>query len=104
MHLLLDVERRNVHNQITQVLLVLATPYKLWIEIHITRITNLLYVLLAPLHHRLIFGGRDVLALAIVVTKCFNDLAWFLSHVNSLALPADQMPACLPRLVYALPS
>ena len=65
MDLLLDVERRRVDNEIAPVLLILATPHELGIEVSVTGITQRYGLLLAGLDDRLKLCGRDVLPLGL---------------------------------------
>src|SRR5688572_7185397 len=73
MNLLLDVKRRRGHDQIAPVLLVLPAPDELRIEVlvatlvrHAQRMQRIL------LHDRLMFSGRDVLPLCLIVLQGLN--------------------------------
>jgi hypothetical protein len=73
-HLLLDVERRSMDHEIAPVLLVLAAPDQLRIEVGVARIADLFRVLLLLLQHRLEFGRRDVFAPRLVVRERLDGL------------------------------
>ena len=76
MDLFLDVERRGVDDQVGPVLLILAAPDELRIEIAVAALVgDADRVLLVLLHHRLVFGGGDVLARGLVVLERFDGLA-----------------------------
>ena len=67
MHLLLNVERRGVDDEVAPVLLILPTPDELGIEVGIARIPHLARLLMLPLHDGLLLGAGDVLALVVGV-------------------------------------
>ena len=67
MHLLLDVERRGMDDEVAPVLLILPTPDELGIEVGIARIPHLARLLMLPLHDGLLLGAGDVLALVVGV-------------------------------------
>ena len=83
-HLFLDVERRGVHHQIGPVLLILAAPDQLRVQVAVAgllfvrqfgaaaRVAHLHRGLIVFLHHRLVFGGGDVLAGGLVVGEGFD--------------------------------
>ena len=73
--LLLDVERRGVDDEIAPVLLILAAPDELRIEVAVAAlIGHADRALLILLQHGLIFGRRDVLPLRLVVLERFDGL------------------------------
>ena len=75
MDLLLDVERRRGHNQVGPVLLVLAAPDQLRIEVAIAAlIGNADRRPFLVAHHGLVLGGGNVLARSLVVGERFDDL------------------------------
>jgi hypothetical protein len=79
-HLLLDVERRRVDDEIAPVLLVLAAPDQLRVQVGIARVANLLRLLLfSRLDERLLLRRRDVLALGLVVLEASTDFRWVVS-------------------------
>lgn len=72
-NLFLNVERRCVNNQIRPVLLILATPDKLWVEVAVAALVghadgSQLFLL----HDRLVFGSGYVLARRLVVLEGFD--------------------------------
>ena len=70
--LLLDIERRGVDDEVGPVLLILAAPYELRIEVAVPALVGYAHrILLVLLHHRLIFGGGDVLPRGLVVGQGF---------------------------------
>ena len=87
MDFLLDVERRRVDDEIAPVLLILAAPDELRIEVGVARILYRLGLFFLFLKHGLVLSGRDVLALGLVVLKSldgFGDLgADFLAMIIS---------------------
>ncbi len=73
-HLLLDVERRRRHHQIAPILLVLAAPDELRIEVAIAPLPgHPQRALLLLFHQRLVLGGGDVLARVVAVLQLFDD-------------------------------
>ena len=87
--LFLDVERRRVDDEVAPVLLVLAAPDELRVEVAVAaRIATRLGVLFLLLQHRLKFGRRNVLPLGLVVRErldgLFFRLAGFLGHADFL--------------------
>ena len=71
--LLLDVERRHVDHQVGQVLLVLAPPYQLGIQVPVAALVGLAqgrFLLL--LHHGLVLGGGNVGARVFLVAEGFD--------------------------------
>ena len=88
--LLLDVERRRVDDEIAPVLLVLAAPDELRIEVAVARIADLLRGLLLLFQHGLVLGRRDVLPLGLVVLERFDGssaLRRFLAMIICLRSP-----------------
>ena len=76
MHLLLDVERRRRNNQIGPVLLVLASPNELRIEVAVPPLVGHAdRALLLGAHHRLKLSRGYVLARSLLVRKCFDLLS-----------------------------
>ncbi len=76
MDLLLDVERRRMDHQIGPVLLVLAAPDELRVEVAVAALVGHAdRALLLLLHHRLEFGRGNVLALGLVVLERLDGLA-----------------------------
>src|SRR5437867_7153754 len=76
--LFLDVQWRSMHDEVAPVLLVLAAPDELRVEVTVTpfiRDTNRALCFL--LHHRLIFGGGDILAPRFVVLEGDDSLGVF---------------------------
>ena len=73
MHLLLDVQGRHVDHQVGEVLLVLAAPHQLGIQVAVATLVGFLeerFLLLA--HHGLVLGGGDVGAGVILVAQGFH--------------------------------
>ncbi|WP_366143442.1 hypothetical protein [Accumulibacter sp.] len=66
-YLLLNVERRRMDDEVAPVLLVLAAPDELRVEVGVPRVAHLPGVLLRLVEHRLVFGGRNVPAPGVVV-------------------------------------
>jgi hypothetical protein len=79
MKFFLDVERRRVDDEVTPVLLVLAAPDKLRIEIGIARIPDRLGLFLLLLNYGLVLGRRNIFALGLIVCQRFNRLVEDLS-------------------------
>ena len=76
MDLFLDVERRRVDDEVAPVLLVLAAPDELRVEVAVAALVGHAdRALLLLLQHRLVFGGRDVLARRLVVLERLDGLA-----------------------------
>ena len=72
---LLDVERRRVHHEVGPVLLILAAPDQLRVQVAVAALVGHADgALLLLLHHRLIFGGGDVLAPGLLVRERFDGL------------------------------
>jgi hypothetical protein len=109
MHLLLDVQRWRRDDEVAPVLLVLAAPDELRVDVAISgrlllaqlggvgaRVANLLRLLLFGRQHRLVFGGRDVLAPGLVVGQRFDALGIAGSgHGHAFAGRITVIPACL---------
>jgi hypothetical protein len=77
----LDVERRCVNDEVAPVLLILPAPDKLWIEVGVARVADLLRILLLLLKHRLKLRRRDVLPFGLVVLEGLDGLgAGFPGH------------------------
>ena len=73
MNLLLDVDRRRLDNEIAPVLLILAAPDQLRIEIAVPAfVGNSNWSLFLLLQDRLVFGSRDVLPLGVFVADGFD--------------------------------
>ena len=71
--LFLDVDRRGVDDEVGPVLLVLAAPDQLRVEVAVAALVGDAHGrLLVLLHHRLVFGGGDVLASGVVVLEGFD--------------------------------
>ena len=71
--LLLDVERRRVDDEVGGILPILAAPHQLRIEIAVAAFVGDAHRrTLVLLHHRLVFGGGDVLARGLVVDEGFD--------------------------------
>ena len=67
--LFLDVERRGVDDEVAPVLLILAAPDELGIEVGVARVTDGLGRFLVLLQHGLVLGGGDVLPLGLVMVE-----------------------------------
>jgi hypothetical protein len=83
---LLDVKWRHVDHQIGPVLLFLAAPNQLPIEIGVSRVSYRHGLPLVVLLHRLIFDRRNVLPLIGIVRDCSTALTepgFFLAMVIS---------------------
>jgi hypothetical protein len=92
-HLLLDVERRRLDDQIGPILLVLAAPDELRIEIAVAPLIgepDRRLVLLV--HDRLELGGRDVAALVLMAQRLDRDV---LATCHS-CLPVVSLEAARP--------
>jgi len=79
----LYVERRGVDDKVAPVLLVLAAPDELRIEVAVAALVGHAHrILLFLLQDGLVFGGGDVLPLGLVVLERFDRLGggWFLCH------------------------
>src|ERR1043166_10292232 len=74
MHLLLDVERRRLNDEVAPVLIVLPAPYELRIEIGIARVSHLFSRQVLCVENRLVFSGRDVQALVVGMTERLDSL------------------------------
>ena len=101
--LFLDVERRGVDDEVAPVLLILAAPDELRIEVAVAALVGHAdRVLLVLLHHRLVFGGGDVLPRGLVVLERFDGLAvvaCFLAIVLSSSLfnlQCNVRSVCIP--------
>ena len=71
--LLLDVERRRVDDEIAPVLLVLAAPDELGIEVAVAAVVGHAHrVLLLLLQHGLVLGCGNILPLGLVVLERFD--------------------------------
>jgi hypothetical protein len=88
MDLFLDVERRRVYHQLTPILLVLAAPDELRIEIsvahhlflfepaHTSILSDFDGLILLLLQNGLVFGSRNIFSFRFVVLERFNSLLW----------------------------
>jgi len=74
MNFFLDVERRRVDDEIGPVLLILAAPDELGIEVSVAWILYRLGLFFLFLNNRLILGRRDVFTLGLVVLKSLDGL------------------------------
>ena len=74
MDLLLDIKRRRVDDEIAPVLLVLAAPDQLRIEVSVARIVDLFRVLLLLLQYGLEFSRGNVFPLGFIVREDFDRL------------------------------
>src|SRR5665213_2479369 len=75
MNFLLDVDRRRVHYQIAPILLILATPYQLRIQITVAPLVrDAQWVFRILLNDALVFGGRYVQPFCFVVDECLDRL------------------------------
>ena len=63
-----------MNDKVRPVLLVLAAPDELRVQVGIARIAQGLGLLLLLLQHRLVLGGGNVLALVLRVADGFNGL------------------------------
>src|SRR5712691_9275938 len=73
MDLLLDVERRGVDDEVAPILLVLAAPDELRVQVAVAPLVGQAHrVPRLLLEHRLVLGGRDVLARGLVVAEGFD--------------------------------
>ena len=73
--LFLDVERRGVDDEVAPVLLILAAPDELGIEVGVARDSvQPAAAGLVLLEHGLVLGGGDVLPLGLVVLEGFDGL------------------------------
>ena len=67
MHLLLDIQGRGMDHQIRPVLLVLATPYQLRVQVRVARILHRHRRLLIVADHRSVLDRRNILPLVVGV-------------------------------------
>ena len=75
MDALLDVERRRVDHEVRDVLLVLAAPHKLRVQVTVAPLVCQPYrVLLLLAHQRLVLGGGQVPACGLVVGEGLDGL------------------------------
>ena len=74
MHLLLNVERRGMHDEVAPVLLILPSPDELGIEVGVARILHLARLFMLPLHDGLLLSAGDVLALVVRVLDGIDGL------------------------------
>ncbi|OPZ67874.1 MAG: hypothetical protein BWY82_02684 [Verrucomicrobia bacterium ADurb.Bin474] len=74
MDLLLNVERWGLHHKVGPILLVLAPPYQLRIEVTVAGVASFLGRLLLFLHNGFELGRRNVAPLGIVVLERLNRL------------------------------
>src|SRR4051812_1732555 len=90
MHFLLDVDRRRVDDEIAPVLLILATPYELRIEVAVpTLVGDANRRLLRRIDERLVLRGRDVRACVFEVGQRLDGLRGRSTPSHSYtALPA----------------
>jgi hypothetical protein len=73
MNLFLNIQRRRMNDQVRPILLVLAAPNQLRIEITVAALVGYSDgALLILTHDRLVFSGRDVLARGFVVFEGFD--------------------------------
>ena len=68
-HLLLDIERRGVDDEVAPVLLILAAPHELGVEVGVARVADRPRAFLLFLDKGLLLGGGDVPALGLVVLQ-----------------------------------
>src|SRR5271168_3061546 len=93
MHLLLDVERRRLDDQVGPVLLVLAAPDELRVEVAVAPVIgepDRCLVLLV--HDRLELGRRDIAALVLVPQRLDRNVLTA-CHVLPCPLSLDQRSA-----------
>ena len=87
--LLLDVEGRRLHDEVGPVLIVLAAPDELRIEVAVAALVgDPDRALLGPAHHRPVLGGRDVLPRRLAVGEALDlpgRLALPLGHIRPTA-------------------
>src|SRR5690349_21265827 len=94
MDLFLDVDRRRVRYQIGPILLVLASPDQLRVQVAVAALIGYADWALLPLvHHGLEFGGGNILSRSLLMSECFNCLLflWFgctVGHEESYAVVA----------------
>src|SRR5262249_24415168 len=75
MNFLLDVERRRMHHEVGPVLLILAAPDQLRVQVAVAALVGHADgALRLLLHHGLIFSGRNVLASSLLVRECSDSL------------------------------
>ncbi len=70
--LLLDIERRGMDDEVAPVLLILAAPDELGIEVGVARVLHLVWRFLLFLEHGLMLRGGNVLSLRLVVLEGFD--------------------------------
>ena len=88
-HLLLDVERRRLHDEVGEVLLVLAAPDELRVEVAVAALVRHLDgAAVVVLHRRAVLGGGDVGPLRLVVDERLDLLAAVPSSRQGAAPPA----------------
>ena len=83
MHLLLDVERRRVDDQVAPILHILAAPDQLRVQVAVTPFVGDAHrVSLLLVEHRLILRGGDIAPFGLVVGKsCDRFAGGVLAHV-----------------------
>ena len=88
--LFLDVERRGVDDEVAPVLLILAAPDELRVEVAVAALVGHAHrALLVLLHDGLIFGRGDVLPLGLVVLEGLDGLGTWLGFLAIVILPAS---------------
>ena len=91
MHLLLDEERRRLNRKVRPVLLVLAAPYELRVEIAVASfVLDLDRPPVALGHHGFVLGGGDVPARCLLVGEGFYALRSSFRHCVTTPLVVPQ--------------
>ena len=95
MHALLDVERRRVDDQVGPVLLVLAAPDQLRVQVAVAAFVGELDgTLLRLLHERLVLGAGQVLAAGVLVPERIPPSSFLSFSVSpSTCIPRSLNPA-----------
>jgi hypothetical protein len=94
-HFLLDVERRRLHDQVGPVLLVLAAPDELRVEIAVAPLILFAdWRLVLLVHDRFELGRRDIAPLVLVAQRLDRDFT--LWHV--LRFPFEASAAAISRV------
>ena len=92
-HLLLDVERRRLHDEVGEVLLVLAAPDELRVEVAVAaRVGHLDGAAVVVLQRGAVLGGGDVGPLRLVVDERLDPLGAALSTWH-VCRPVPRLPA-----------